>query len=117
MEHLDAMTPLVDEQNKVMVIKRFDTNGNEVVALYNFGNKPLSNYGINNPISVLNNGTWKETINSNSETFDGTGEYTNKGTFSANQGRVNMNIPANGFVILEKVNPDGTVQKGQPRFS
>lgn len=116
MEHLDAMTPLIDEQNKVIVIKRFDMNGNEVVGLYNFGDKPLSNYGINNPVSVLNDGTWKETINSNSTTFDGTGEYTNEGTYRADSGNVKMNIPANGFVILEKINPDGTVQKGQPKF-
>lgn len=117
MEYLDAMTPLVDEQNKVMVIKRFDLNGNEVVGLYNFGDKPLSGYGINDPVSVLNDGTWAETINSNAETFDGTGEYTNDGTYRANQGPVRMNIPANGFVILEKVDENGNVQKGQPRFS
>ena len=117
MEHLDAMTPLIDEQNKVIVIKRFDLNGNEVVGLYNFGDKPLSNYGINNPVSVLNDGTWKETINSNSETFDGTGEYTNDGTYRADRGHVSMNIPANGFVILEKIDADGNVQKGAPRFS
>lgn len=117
METLDAMTPLIDEQNKVLVIKRFDMNGNEVVGLYNFGDKPLSNYGIQNPISVLNNGTWKETINSNAKTFDGTGEYSNDGTYTASQGNVKMNIPANGFVILEKVDSDGNVQKGQPKFS
>ena len=116
MEYLDAMTPLIDEQNKVMVIKRFDLNGNEVVGLYNFGDKPLANYGINNPVSVLNNGNWKETINSNATTFDGTGEYTNGGTYSANRGRVEFNLPANGFVILEKVDGSGNVEKGQPRF-
>ena len=116
MEYLDAMTPLIDEQNKVMVIKRFDLNGNEVVGLYNFGDKPLANYGINNPVSVLNNGNWKETINSNATTFDGTGEYTNGGTYSANRGRVEFNLPANGFVILEKVDGNGNVEKGQPRF-
>lgn len=117
MEHLDAMTPLIDEQNKVIVIKRFDMNGNEVVGLYNFGDKPLSNYGLNDPVSVLNNGNWKETINSNSTTFDGTGEYTNGGTYSANNGRVELNLPANGFVILEKVDGNGNVEKGQPKFS
>lgn len=117
MEYLDAMTPLIDEQNKVLAVKRFDLDGNEVVALYNFGDKPLSNYGLNNPVSVLNNGNWKETINSNSTTFDGTGEYTNKGTYSANYGRVELNIPANGFIVLEKVDSQGNVQKGQPRFS
>ncbi|MBQ2644729.1 alpha amylase C-terminal domain-containing protein [bacterium] len=117
MEHLDAMTPLIDEQNKVIVIKRFDLNGNEVVGLYNFGDKPLANYGIQNPICVLNDGTWVETINSNAETFDGTGEYTNTGRYSAKNNDVKMNIPANGFVILEKINQDGTLQKGQPKFN
>lgn len=117
MEYLDAMTPLVDEHNKVIAIKRFDLEGNEVVALYNFGSKPLSNYSLNDPISVLNTGSWKETINSNSTTFDGTGEYQNPGTYSANNGRVELNIPANGFVVLEKVNEDGSIQRGEPKFS
>lgn len=117
MEHLDAMTPLIDEQNQVLAVKRFDMDGNEVVALYNFGDKPLSNYGLNNPVSVLNNGNWKETINSNSTTFEGTGEYTNNGTYNAYSGHVALNIPSNGFVVLEKVDEQGNVQKGQPRFS
>lgn len=118
MEYLDAMTPLVDEQNKVMAIKRFDLNGNEVVALYNFGDRPLENYGLNNPMAVLNNGgQWKETINSNDTLFDGTGAYQNDGTYCANNGKVRLNIPANGFVVLEKVDGNGNVEKGQPRFS
>ena len=118
MEYLDAMTPLVDEQNKVMAIKRFDLNGNEVVALYNFGDRPLENYGLNNPMAVLNNGgQWKETINSNDIQFDGTGAYQNDGTYCANNGEVRLNIPANGFVVLEKVDGNGNVEKGQPRFS
>lgn len=117
MEHLDAMTPLIDEQNKVLAIKRFDLNGNEVVALYNFGDKPLENYGVNDPLSLLNNGDWKETINSNSKTYDGTGEYTNNGTYSANKGNVKFNLPSNGFIVLEKVDSDGNVQKGKPVYS
>ncbi len=117
MEHLDAMTPLIDEQNKVLAVKRFDLNGNEVVALYNFGDKPLANYGLNNPVSVLNNGNWKETINSNSKTFDGTGEYSNDGTYNASSGKVNINLPANGFIVLEKVDSNGNIEKGSPKFS
>lgn len=117
MEYLDAMTPLIDEQNKVIAIKRFDLEGNEVVALYNFGSKPLSNYTLNDPISVLNDGNWKETINSNSKTFDGTGEYQNPGTYCAKNGRVELNIPQNGFVVLEKINEDGSFQKGEPKFN
>jgi 1,4-alpha-glucan branching enzyme len=117
MEYLDAMTPLVDEQNKVLAIKRFDLDGNEVVALYNFGDKPLENYGLNNPMAVLNNGgTWKETINSNSTVFDGSGTCQNTGTYCANNGDVKLNIPSNGFVILEKVDENGNVQKGKPKF-
>ena len=115
-DKLDAMTPLIDEHSKLLAIKRFDTEGNEVVALYNFGDKPLENYHLNDSVSVLNNGNWKETINSNNTEFGGTGDFQNKSTYSS-RGSVDLNIPANGFIVLEKVDEQGNVLKGKPKFS
>ncbi len=109
LEHLDAMTPLVDEHNKIMAIKRFDSKGNEVVALYNFGNKDFTNYKINNPISLLNGGNWVETINSDDTKFGGTGKFLNKNKYNSNS-NVEFKLPSNGFIVLEKINPDGTLQ-------
>lgn len=106
-EHLDAITPLVDEINKVLAIKRFDLNGNEVVALYNFGDRPLENYRIANPVSVLNDGTYKESINSNAKDFGGDGKYENKGTYRADTPGLSLNIPSNGFLVLEKIDKNG----------
>lgn len=116
-DKLDAMTPLIDENNKLIAIKRFDMNGNEVVALYNFSDRPLENYHLNDSLSVLNVGSWKETINSNNTEFGGTGEYQNTSTYSSSDRSVDLNIPANGFIILEKVDAQGNVIKGQPKFS
>lgn len=115
-DKLNAMTPLIDEHNKLIAIKRFDSDGNEVVALYNFGDKPLENYHLNDSVSVLNNGNWKETINSNDTEFGGTGTLQNNSTYNAGKS-VDLNIPANGFIILEKVDSHGRVIKGQPKFS
>ena len=117
MDKLDAMTPVIDEHNKLIAIKRFDMYGNEVVALYNFGDKPLEGYHLHNSKAVLNDSNWKETINSNDTKFGGNGHCQNEGTYSSSNGDVNLNIPANGFIILEKVNSEGKVLNGQPKFS
>ena len=110
LEHLDAMTPLIDENNKIMAIKRFDLKGNEVVALYNFGDKDLSDYRINHPVSLLNDGTWIETINSDDKKFGGSGRSLNKESYNVKNGRVEFNLPSNGFIVLEKINSDGLLQ-------
>lgn len=109
LEHLDAMTPLIDEKNKIMAVKRFNSKGNEVVAIYNFGNKDFSGYKIHHPISLLNNGTWIETINSNDVKFGGNGEYLNKNQYKSNDD-VRFNLPSNGFIILEKINSNGSLE-------
>ena len=115
-DKLDAMTPLIDENNKLIAIKRFDNNGNEVVALYNFGDRPLENYHLYDSVSVLNDGTWKETINSNDTEFGGNGKYQNNSTYSSRMS-VDLNIPSNGFIVLEKVNSQGKVINGTPKFN
>lgn len=115
-DQLDAMTPLIDENSKVLAIKRFDNDGNEVVALYNFSDRPMENYHINDSLSVLNTGNWKETINSNDTEFGGTGEFQNNSTYNFTRS-VDLNIPANGFIVLEKVDEQGNVIKGKPKFN
>lgn len=101
MEYLNDMFPHIDEKNRVIVLKRFDFKGNEVIGIYNFGDKQFSGYKFNN--YIFENYDWKETINSNDKKYGGNGKNLNQNrTISANKENM-LNIPANGFIILEKI--------------
>ncbi len=103
MDKLDAMVPLVDDNNKVIAIKRFNDKGNSVIAFYNFGGDNLKNYHLNNSSEIFGNDDWEETINSNDIRYGGSGKCRNSRyeKFAVDK-NVDINIPANGFVILEK---------------
>lgn len=99
-DNMEDLTPLTDKENNVLAIKRFDKTGNEIITLYNFGNEPIHKYKIKDAEKVFNNANWRETINSNSGEFDGTGELLN--TEMLNRNYAKINLPANSFVVLEK---------------
>jgi 1,4-alpha-glucan branching enzyme len=90
----------VHNANRVIAFRRWDRN-EEFLVVASLNNRPFaSGYIIENP--RLGGGLWREVFNSDAEVYGG----NNVGNFGkaifSNNGRINIVIPANGFVALLK---------------
>ncbi len=64
-----------DAAANVFSFVRFDRDGNALAGVFNFSPVPHANYRIGLPMP----GTWKEVLNTDAETYDGSGEWGNLG--------------------------------------
>ncbi|BAZ32413.1 alpha amylase, C-terminal all-beta [Cylindrospermum sp. NIES-4074] len=91
----------VHNANRVIAFRRWDTT-DELLVLASLNNHPFGNgYIVNN--SQIADGQWQEIFNSDASRYGG----DNIGNFGANipasNGRFNAVIPANGFVVFQRV--------------
>lgn len=96
--HTNDMIMFVNEGDKVLGMKRWDNEGNLVLAVMNFSGKDYYDYGINS--EKIPGGQWKE-LNSNNAKYGGNNNAQN-GQLKTYDGYMKLNIPANGIVILEQ---------------
>jgi 1,4-alpha-glucan branching enzyme len=88
--------------NRVIVFKRW--NGNEeVIIAASFNNSPfLNGYAIEKDLLAIPNAAWKEIFNSDASIYGGQNVGNSGSTLFSSQGRLEMVIPANGFVVFCK---------------
>jgi 1,4-alpha-glucan branching enzyme len=88
--------------NRVIAFKRWSGN-EEVIIIASLNTTAYSNgYIIEKDLLAIPNAGWKEIFNSDAAIYGGQNIGNGGGTILSNQGRLNVVIPANGFVILVK---------------
>ncbi|MGI9022205.1 MAG: alpha-amylase family glycosyl hydrolase [Acidimicrobiales bacterium] len=76
----------------------------EVLVVASLNNRPFDQYVIGTEPDRLPAGTWTETFNSDAGLYGG-GDVGNAGSAIASaDGRIELRLPANGFVVLQRQN-------------
>lgn len=83
--------------DKVMHVLRKDDNGNDILAVMNFGNEEYPEF----ILKETPQGKWQEVLNSNDKKYGGSGEFLN--TKDLNGDNPNIKLPQNSIVIFKKV--------------
>ena len=89
------------DANRVIVFTRREATSDVLVAA-SLNNRPFDRYLIETGSERLPSGTWIETFDSDARVYGGTGAG-NPGTVSSAGGRIELRLPANGFVVLQRV--------------
>jgi 1,4-alpha-glucan branching enzyme len=88
--------------NRVIAFKRWSGN-EEVIIVASFNNTPFTGgYVIEKDLPAIPNAVWKEIFNSDAAIYGGLNVGNGGATIPSNQGRLNVVIPANGFVVFVK---------------
>ncbi|MDJ0632316.1 MAG: alpha-amylase family glycosyl hydrolase [Xenococcaceae cyanobacterium MO_188.B29] len=91
----------VHNANRVIAFKRWDET-EEFLVVGSLNNSPFANgYIIEN--ERIPNGNWREMFNSNLESYGGNNVGNLGANITSDNGRIGVVIPANGFVVLQKV--------------
>ncbi|MEI6947396.1 alpha-amylase family glycosyl hydrolase [Paraflavisolibacter sp. H34] len=92
----------VSNTNRVLVFKRWK-GAEEVIIAASFNNTPFANgYVVQKDFLGIPNAGWKEVFNSDAALYGGRNIGNGGGTLFSSQARLNVVIPANGFVVLVK---------------
>jgi 1,4-alpha-glucan branching enzyme len=92
----------VDDVNRVIVFSRRDGR-NEVLVAASLNNRPFSDgYVIQTGPDRLKSGEWQETFNSDAGIYGGSDVGNFGSNVLASDGRIELRIPANGFLVLQK---------------
>jgi 1,4-alpha-glucan branching enzyme len=88
--------------NRVIAFKRW--NGDEeVIIVASLNNTSFSNgYVIEKDLLAMPNAGWKEIFNSDAAIYGGQNMGNGGATIPSKQGRLNVVIPANGFMVFVK---------------
>ena len=88
--------------NRIIAFRRWG-NGEEFLIVASLNNNPFeTGYTIEN--NRIADGQWQEVFNSDSGDYGGDNVGNYGVAIPASQGRVTVVIPANGFVVLQKIN-------------
>jgi len=88
--------------SRVIAFKRWEGN-EEIIVVASFNNTAFTNgYVIEKDLLAIPNVGWKEIFNSGARIYGGQNIGNGGATIPSNQGRLNVVIPANGFVVLVK---------------
>jgi 1,4-alpha-glucan branching enzyme len=88
--------------NRVIAFKRWSGN-EEVIIVASFNNTSFANgYMIEKDLQAIPNVGWKEIFNSDAAIYGGQNVGNGGATIPSNEGRLNVVIPANGFVVFVK---------------
>lgn len=91
----------VHNANRIIAFRRWD-NSQEFLIVASLNNHPFgAGYAIES--SRLGNGTWHEIFNSDAAPYGGNSIGNLGGSISSSNGRIYVVIPANGFVVLQRV--------------
>ena len=90
------------DANRVIAFKRW-SGSEEVIIVASLNNTAFNNgYIIEKDWLAIPNANWKEVFNSDAAIYGGQNIGNGGATISSNQGRLNVVIPANGFVVFVK---------------
>ena len=88
--------------NRVIAFKRW-SGDEEVIIVASLNNTPFANgYVIEKEWPAIPNAGWKEIFNSDAAIYGGQNVGNSGATIPSNLGRLNIVIPANGFVVFVK---------------
>jgi len=91
----------VHNANRVIAFRRWD-NSQEFLIVASLNNISFgSGYAIES--SRLGNGTWREIFHSDAAPYGGNSVGNLGGSISSNNGWISLVIPANGFVVLQRI--------------
>ena len=88
--------------NRVIAFKRW-SGDEEVIIVASLNNTPFANgYVIEKDLLAIPNGGWKEIFNSDAASYGGQNVGNRGAVIPSNQGRLDVVIPASGFVVFAK---------------
>ncbi|MDD1610079.1 MAG: alpha amylase C-terminal domain-containing protein, partial [Methylococcaceae bacterium] len=87
--------------NRVLAFKRW-SGDEEVIIVASLNNTAFNGYVIEKDLLAIPNARWKEVFNSDAAIYGGQNIGNGGAIISSNQGRLNVTIPANGFVVFVK---------------
>lgn len=87
--------------NRVLAFKRW-SGDEEVIIVASLNNAAFNGYVIEKDLLAIPNARWKEVFNSDAAIYGGQNIGNGGATISSDQGRLNVVIPANGFVVFVK---------------
>ena len=88
--------------NRVIAFKRW-SGDEEVIVVASLNNAPFSNgYVIEKDLLAIPDAGWKEIFNSDAAIYGGRNVGNLGATIPSSQGRLDVVVPANGFVVLVK---------------
>lgn len=91
----------VHNANRVIVFKRWDET-EEFLVVASLNNSPFAKgYMLEN--YRIPNGTWREMFNSDLKSYGGNNLSNLGANITSNNGNISIVVPANGFVVLQKV--------------
>ena len=92
----------LSNSNRVIAFKRW-RGDEEVIIVASFNNTAFADgYVIEKDLLAIPNAGWKEIFNSDAAIYGGQNRGNGGATIPSNQGRLNVTIPANSFVVLVK---------------
>ena len=92
----------VSDSNRVIAFKRW-TGDEQVIVLASLNNSAFANgYLVEKDLLGIQDGGWKEIFNSDSEAYGGQNVGNRGAVIASFGGRLNVVIPAGGFVVLVK---------------
>jgi 1,4-alpha-glucan branching enzyme len=92
-----------DDSSRVIAFTRRD-GSSDVLVVASLSNHPFTDgYVIETGSDRLPDGPWRETFNSDSSRYGGSDVGNSAGSISASDGRIDVRLPANGFVVLQRL--------------
>ncbi|PUB90485.1 MAG: alpha-amylase, partial [gamma proteobacterium symbiont of Ctena orbiculata] len=89
----------VHNANRLIAFRRWG-NGQEFLVVASLNNHPfIEGYDLRN--DRISNGNWREVFNSDADEYGGT-NVGNRGGVNASDGCLNVVVPANGIIVLER---------------
>ncbi|MCC6697119.1 MAG: alpha amylase C-terminal domain-containing protein [Candidatus Hydrogenedentes bacterium] len=89
-------------ENRVIAFKRW-SGGEEVIIAASFNNAPFRDgYVIAKDLTGIPDASWKEIFNSDAAVYGGQNVGNYGAAIPSHQGRLNVVIPSNGFVVLAR---------------
>ena len=90
------------DANRVIAFTRREATTDVLVAA-SLGNRPFDSYAIGTTAERIPPGTWLETFNSDAALYGGSGGGNQGAALPSANGRIELRLPANGFVVLQRV--------------
>ena len=88
--------------NRIIAFKRWDGH-EQVIIVASLNNAPFTDgYLIEKDLQGIPDASWKEVFNSDAAVYGGQNTGNCGAVISSNQGRLNLVVPACGFVVLVK---------------
>jgi 1,4-alpha-glucan branching enzyme len=88
--------------DRVVAFKRW-SGDEEVIIAASLNNNPFADgYTVQKDQMAIPDGSWKEIFNSDSAYYGGHNMGNDSGTIISSNGRLNVKIPANGFVVFAR---------------